>query len=125
MQRPGNGHSREKERTGAMMKTNNAGRWIARIFIRVTGIVLMLVIGVIQAVGTILTAMSAVILKGISALMIFVTVLRLIFGLFSWTKTLVVLLIAGSMFWVPEGLAAAVLGLSYVQGRLMDLLDAC
>ena len=62
-----------------MMKTNNAGRWIARIFIRMTGIVLMLVIGVIQAVGTILTAMSAVILKGISVLMIFVTVLLLIF----------------------------------------------
>ena len=50
-------------------------------------------------------------------------VLLLIFGLFSWTKTLIVLLIAGSMFWVPEGMAAVVLGLSYVQGMLMDLKD--
>ena len=107
-----------------MMRTGNVGRWITRAFIRLIGIALMLVIGVIQAVGTILTAMSAVILKGISAVMIFVTVLLLIFGLFSWTKTLIVLLIAGSMFWVPDLLAAAIFGLSAVQAKLMDLMDA-
>lgn len=106
-----------------MMRAGNVGRWITRAFIRLIGFILMLVIGVVQAVGTILTAMSAVILKGISAMMIFVTILLLIFGLFSWTKTLIVLLIAGSMFWVPEGMAAVVLGLSYVQGMLMDLMD--
>ena len=107
-----------------MMRTCSVGRWITRVFIRLVGITLMLVIGVIQAVGTILTAMSAVILKGISAVMIFVTVLLLIFGLFSWTKTLIVLLIAGIMFWVPDLLAAAIFGLSAVQAKLMDLMDA-
>lgn len=107
-----------------MMRTSSVGRWITRVFIRLVGITLMLLIGVIQAVGTILTAMSAVILKGISAVMIFVTVLLLIFGLFSWTKTLIVLLIAGSMFWVPDLLAAAIFGLSAVQAKLMDLMDA-
>ena len=107
-----------------MMRTSSVGRWITRVFIRLVGITLMLVIGVIQAVGTILTAMSAVILKGISAVMIFVTVLLLIFGLFSWTKTLIVLLIAGSMFWVPDLLAAAIFGLSAMQAKLMDLMDA-
>ena len=107
-----------------MMRASSVGRWITRVFIRLVGITLMLVIGVIQAVGTILTAMSAVILKGISAVMIFVTVLLLIFGLFSWTKTLIVLLIAGIMFWVPDLLAAAILGLSAMQAKLMDLMDA-
>ena len=107
-----------------MMRTSSVGRWITRVFIRLVGITLMLVIGVIQAVGTILTAMSAVILKGISAVMIFVTVLLLIFGLFSWTKTLIVLLIAGSMLWVPDLLAAAIFGLSAMQAKLMDLMDA-
>lgn len=107
-----------------MMRAGNVGKWITRAFIRLIGITLMFVIGVIQAVGTILTAMSAVILKGISAVMIFVTVLLLIFGLFSWTKTLIVLLIAGSMFWVPDLLAAAIFGLSAVQAKLMDLMDA-
>ena len=108
-----------------MMRAGNVGRWITRAFIRLIGFTLMLMIGVVQVVGTILTAMSAVILKGISAVMIFVTILLLIFGLFSWTKTFIVLLIAGSMFWVPEGMAAVVLGLTYVQGRLMDLMDSC
>ena len=108
-----------------MMRAGNVGRWITRAFIRLIGFTLMLMIGVVQAVGTILTATSAVILKGISAVMIFVTILLLIFGLFSWTKTFIVLLIAGSMFWVPEGMAAVVLGLTYVQGRLMDLMDSC
>lgn len=107
-----------------MMRTSSVGRWITRVFIRLVGITLMLVIGVIQAVGTILTAMSAVILKGISAVMIFVTVLLLIFGLFSWTKMLIVLLIAGIMFWVPDLLAAAIFGLSAMQAKLMDLMDA-
>ena len=107
-----------------MMRTSSVGRWITRVFIRLVGITLMLVIGVIQAVGTILTAMSAVILKAISAVMIFVTVLLLIFGLFSWTKTLIVLLIAGIMFWVPDLLAAAIFGLSAMQAKLMDLMDA-
>lgn len=107
-----------------MMRTSSVGRWITRVFIRLVGITLMLVIGVIQAVGTILTAMSAVILKGISAVMIFVTVLLLIFGLFSWTKTLIVLLIAGIMFWVPDLLAAAIFGLSAMQAKLTDLMDA-
>ena len=107
-----------------MMRAGNVGRWITRAFIRLIGLTLMLMIGVVQAVGTILTATSAVILKGISAVMIFVTVLLLIFGLFSWTKTLIVLLIAGSMFWVPDLLAAAIFGLSAVQAKLMDLMDA-
>lgn len=107
-----------------MMRKISVVRWITRAFIRLFGIILMLVIGVIQAVGTILTAMSAVILKSISAVMIFVTVLLLIFGLFSWTKTIIVLLIAGSMFWVPDLLAAAIFGLSAMQAKLMDLMDA-
>ena len=97
---------------------------VARLFLKPMCLTLMLVIGAVQAVGTILTALSVVILKGISAMMIFVTLLLLIFGLFSWTRTLVVMTIAGSMFWIPELFAAVVLGLSAVQAKLMDLIDA-
>ena len=113
----------EESEDETMMSTNNVGKGITRIIIRLIGIALMVVIGAVQAVGTILTAMSAVILKGISVLMIFVTVLLLVFGLFTWMKTLVVLLIAGSMFWVPEGMAAVVLGLTFVQGKIRDYID--
>ena len=106
-----------------MLRIESVGMRVARLVLKTMCLTLMLVIGAVQAVGTILTALSVVILKGISAMMIFVTLLLLIFGLFSWTRTLVVLAIAGSMFWVPEVLAATVLGLSVVQARLMNLMD--
>ena len=106
-----------------MVRTNSVGVMIARLLLRMIGFILMIMIGAVQAVGTIITAISAVILKGISALMIFTTILLLFFGLFTWTRTLVVLAIAGSMFWIPELLAAVVFGLSTVQAKLMDLMD--
>ena len=106
-----------------MLRMENVGMCVARIILRIAGLTLMLMIGAVQAVGTILTAMCAVILKSISALMIFVTLLFLIFGLFTWTRTLVVLAIAGCMFWIPELFAAVVLGLSVIQAKLMNLMD--
>ena len=84
---------------------------------------LMILVGIVQAVGIVLTAISAIVLKTIGVLMIFVTVLLLIFGMFTWAQTLVVLLIGASMFWVPEGLGLALLGLTFVQAKLMDLMD--
>ena len=106
-----------------MLRMENVGMCVARIILRIGGLALILMIGAVQAVGTILTAICAVILKSISALMIFATLLFLIFGLFTWTRTLVVLAIAGCMFWVPEFLAAFILGLSAIQAKLMNLLD--
>ena len=84
---------------------------------------LMVLIGIIQAVGIVLTAISAVVFKTISALMIFVTLLLLVFGLFTWIQTLVVVLISVSMFWLPEGIALVVLGLTFIQAKLRDVLD--
>ena len=55
--------------------------------------------------------------------MIFVTLVLLGFGLFTWAKTLVVVLISVSMFWLPEGIALVVLGLTFIQANLRDLLD--
>ena len=98
------------------VKRNRILRWIVCI-------PLMILIGIIQAVGAVLTAISAVVLKTISLLMIFVTLLLLIFGLFTWTQTLVVVLIGVSMFWIPEGIALVLLGLTFVQAKLRDILD--
>lgn len=106
-----------------MLRVESVGMIVARLFYKTMCLALMLVIGALQAVGTIFTAMCAVILKSISAILIFVTLLFLIFGLFTWTRTLVVLAIAGCMFWAPELLAAFVLGLSVIQAKLMNMLD--
>ena len=90
---------------------------------RVICIPLMILIGIIQAVGTVLTAMSAVILKTISVIMLFITLLLLLFGLLPWMKVLVIILIAVSMFWIPDGLGLVVLGLTAVQVKLRDIMD--
>jgi len=104
------------------MMTNIGARGI-RILTWVVCIPLMVLIGIVQAVGTVLTAISAVLFKTISSLMIFVTLLLLAFGLFTWTQTLVVVLIGVSMFWLPEGIALVVLSLAFVQAKLRDIID--
>ena len=93
------------------------------VLTRVICIPLMILIGIIQAVGTVLTAMSAVILKTISVVMLFITLLLLLFGMLPWMKVLVIILIAVSMFWIPEGLGLVVLGLTAVQVKLRDIMD--
>ena len=98
------------------VRRNRMLRWVVCI-------PLMILIGIIQAVGAVLTAISAAVLKTISSLMIFVTLLLLIFGLFTWTQTLVVVLIGVSMFWIPEGIALVLFGLTFVQAKLRDILD--
>ena len=106
------------------MMTNVGTRGI-RILTWIVCIPLMILIGIVQTVGTVLTAVSAVVLKTISSLLIFVTLLLLVFRLFTWTQTLVVVLISVSIFWLPEGIALAVLGLTFIQAKLRDKLDRC
>ena len=97
--------------------------WSLRVLKWLVCIPLMILIGIIQAVGTVLMAISAVVFKTISSLMIFVTLLLLIFGLFTWMQTGVVVLIAVSMFWLPEGIGLVVYGLCFAQAKLRDILD--
>ena len=67
--------------------------------IRFAGIILMVLIGILQ------------------------TVLLLVFGLFTWERTLVVAVICVSMFWLPEGMSLIVLALGVLQGKVMDMVD--
>ena len=97
--------------------------WWIRVIKWLVCVPLMVLIGILQAVGTVLTAISAIVFKTISALMIFATLLLLIFGLFTWMQTTVVVLIGVSMFWLPEGIALVVYGLCFVQAKLRDILD--
>ena len=92
--------------------------------IRFAGLMLMVLIGILQTVGIMITAIIAVVLKAVSAVMLFTTVLLFAFGLFTWGRTLVVALICVSMFWLPEGMSLIVLALGVVQGKVMDVVDA-
>ena len=97
--------------------------WSIRVVKWLGCVPLMVLIGIIQAIGIVLMAISAVVFKAISSLMIFVTLLLLIFGLFTWIQTGVVVLIAVSMFWLPEGIALGVYGLCFAQAKLRAVLD--
>ena len=46
-----------------MLRMESVGMCVGRIILRIAGLVLMIMIGAVQAVGTIFTAMCAVILK--------------------------------------------------------------
>ena len=91
--------------------------------IRFVGIMLMVLIRILQTVGIMITAISAVVLKAVSAVMLFVTVLLLVCGLFTWGRTLVVAVICASMFWLPEGMSLIVLTLGVLQGKVMYMVD--
>ena len=91
--------------------------------VRFAGILLMVLIGIVQTVGIMITAISTVVLKTISTVILFVTVLLLAFGLFTWGRTIVVTVICASMFWLPEGLGLIIMGLSVVQVKVMDMVD--
>ena len=91
--------------------------------IRFAGILLMVLIGIVQTVGIMITAISAVVLKTISTVILFVTVLLLAFGLFTWGRTIIVAVICASMFWLPEGIGLIIMGLSVVQVKVMDMVD--
>lgn len=97
--------------------------WSLRLIKWLVCIPLMILIGIIQATGTVLMAISEVVFKTISSLMVFVTLLLLFYGLFTWMQTGMVVLIAVSMFWLPEGIGLIVYGLCYVQAKLMDILN--
>lgn len=105
------------------MMTNIGTRGI-RILTWFVCVPLMVLIGIVQAIGTVLAAISAVVFKAISALMIFVTLLLLAFGLFTWIQTLTVILIGVSMFWIPEGIAVIVLGMTFIQAKLRDVIES-
>ena len=91
--------------------------------IRFAGILLMVLIGIVQTVGIMITAISTVVLKTISTVILFVTVLLLAFGLFTWGRTIIVAVICASMFWLPEGIGLIIMGLSVVQVKVMDMVD--
>ena len=91
--------------------------------VRFAGILLLVLIGIVQTVGIMITAISAVVLKTISTVILFVTVLLLAFGLFTWGRTIVVAVICASMFWLPEGIGLVIMGLSVVQVKVMDMVD--
>lgn len=62
-------------------------------------------------------------LEGDRISMLSVTILLLVFGLFTWTQTLVILLICTIMFCLPEGMGLLIVGLTFLRVKIMDSMS--
>ena len=90
------------------------------ILFRIAGRILMALIGVIQAIGTIFVGIGAVVLKPVAILMIAAACLLTILAQFPWKDALPVFVISTVLFWLPELFALTLVGLTVLQGRIAD-----
>ena len=87
---------------------------------RVLGIIMIAVIGVIQAVGTILVGVGGIVLKAVSVLMFAAAGILFFCTDFSGLNAVVVALTSAVMFWLPELFVLVLVGLAFLQGRIAD-----
>ena len=87
---------------------------------RVLGIIMIAMIGVLQAVGTLLVGIGGVVLKAAAVLMFGAAGLLFFISDFSGLNALVVILLSTVMFWLPELFALMLVGLAFLQGKIAD-----
>ena len=88
------------------------------ILLRIAGKILIALIGVIQAIGTIFVGIGAVVLKPVAILMIAASCLLAILAQFPWKDALPVFVISTVLFWLPELTALFLVALTAVQGKI-------
>ena len=88
------------------------------ILLQIVGRILIAVIGVIQAAGTIFVGIGAVVLKPVAILMIAATSLLAILAQFSWREAISVFTFSAVLFWLPEMAALFLVALTVVQGKI-------
>ena len=86
------------------------------ILLGLAGRILIAIIVVIQAVGTIFVGISAVVLKPVAILMIAAASLLAILAQFPWGEAIPVFIISAVLFWLPEMAALLLVALTAVQG---------
>ena len=91
---------------------------IDKTLLRIAGRILIALIGVIQAVGTIFVGIGAVVLKPVAILMIAAACLLAILAQFPWKDVLPVFAISTVLFWLPEITALLLVALTEVQRKI-------
>ncbi len=87
---------------------------------KVLGIIMIAVIGVLQAVGTFLVGIGAIVLKAAAVLIFGAAGLLFFISDFSGMNALAVILFSTVMFWLPELFALILVGLAFLQGKIAD-----
>ena len=82
--------------------------------------IMIALIGVLQAVGTLLVGIGGVVLKAAAVLMFGAAGLLFFISDFSGLNALVVILLSTVMFWLPELFALMLVGLAFLQGKIAD-----
>ena len=99
-----------------MKKKHYANR--NHVLLRIAGRILIALIGVIQAVGTLFVGISAVVLKPVAILMIAAAALLAILAQFPWKDAIPVFAVATVAFWLPEIAAMFLVALTVIQGKI-------
>ena len=88
------------------------------ILFRIVGRILIALIGVIQAIGTIFVGIGAVVLKPVAILMIAAAFLLAILAQFPWGEAIPVFAVSAVLFWLPEMAALLLVALTALQGKI-------
>ena len=88
------------------------------VMLRIARRILIALIGVIQAVGTLFVGISAVVLKPVAILMIAAAALLAILAQFTWKDAIPVFAVATVAFWLPEIAALLLVALTVIQGKI-------
>ena len=86
------------------------------ILLGITGRILIAMIVVIQAIGTVFVGIGAVVLKPVAILMIAAASLLAILAQFPWGEAIPVFAVSAVLFWLPEMAALLLVALTAVQG---------
>ena len=89
---------------------------------KAAGILLIAMIGLIQAVEAMLIGVGMIVLKSVSILMVTVGIILFAVDSFSGPNLLSVILVGAVLFWLPELMQLVLVGLAFLQGKIADTL---
>ena len=89
--------------------------WVARIIV-------MVAFGAVQLAGSLIVGVGTIILKGLGVILAIASGMLFFSGAFSGGNLIVVLVISTLMFWLPELAQAALIALTILEAKLIDML---
>ncbi len=103
------------------MKTNKSLNvktmimWVARILV-------VSAFGILQLGGSLIVGVGAIILKGMGVILAIASGILFFSGAFSGGNLIVVMIVSTLIFWLPELAQAALIALTILETKLIDIL---
>ena len=116
------GMTSSDEEDNAMRQTKSTIRTISRILMRALCIPAIVIIGVVQLVGTVIVGISTIALKAVSILTVTAALLLFLTGSFGGGDLIVVISSGIVLFWLPELFRLLLAGITAAQAIAIDHL---